>query len=229
MKRTCILICTALLCMLASCDLVPEAVDFEDLTLEAESCWNGSDGSAGFTSHDVSFNNYYDDTYGPYWEGFAYSNITDTTVVGYEGQYNAVPGGSVNGGSIYGVGYIGFMGTVPTVTFPDEQVVSGAYVTNDTYAFYAMRDGDAFAKQFEEGDWFTLTIEGKDSAGSSTGTVDVSLADGTSIADDWTWVSLGSLGAVRSLEFTLSSSDTGDFGMNTPAYFCIDDLNGIAP
>jgi hypothetical protein len=30
------------------------------------------------------------------------------------------------------------------------------------------------------------------------------------------------------MEFSLSSSDVGDFGMNTPAYFALDYLNGIA-
>jgi len=37
---------------------------------------------------------------------------------------------------------------------------------------------------------------------------------------------LSSLGNLDSLSFTLSSSDNGAFGMNTPAYFCIDDFLG---
>jgi hypothetical protein len=35
-------------------------------------------------------------------------------------------------------------------------------------------------------------------------------------------VDLSSIGAVRTIEFTLSSSDNGDYGMNTPSYFCLD-------
>ena len=42
--------------------------------------------------------------------------------------------------------------------------------------------------------------------------------------DDWEWVDLSSLGTVAGLEFDLSSSDTGPSGMNTPAYFAMDDL-----
>ncbi|HKL40270.1 MAG TPA: DUF4465 domain-containing protein, partial [Cryomorphaceae bacterium] len=44
------------------------------------------------------------------------------------------------------------------------------------------------------------------------------------IVDEWTYVDLTSLGDADSLSFTLTSSDVGEFGMNTPAYFCIDDL-----
>lgn len=230
MKKTCTLVCIAALCMLSACDQVYETIDFEDLILAAESSWNGSDGSGGFTSHGVAFNNYYDDTYGPYWEGFAYSNMTDTTTEGISGQFNAITGSSAGSGSVYGVcNTMNFHETVPTATFPEEQVVSGVYVTNNTYAYYSMRNGDAFAKQFGEKDWFLLTIEGKDADGASTGTVDTYLAEGTGIVDAWTWVRLEDLGPVQSLEFTLSSSDTGEYGMNTPAYFCIDDLNGMAP
>jgi hypothetical protein len=32
---------------------------------------------------------------------------------------------------------------------------------------------------------------------------------------------------VKSLEFSLNSSDAGVFGMNTPAYFALDDLNCV--
>ena len=32
---------------------------------------------------------------------------------------------------------------------------------------------------------------------------------------------------VKKLHFSLSSTDNGDWGMNTPAYFCMDDIKGI--
>ena len=47
------------------------------------------------------------------------------------------------------------------------------------------------------------------------------------IVDDWTWVDLSGLGTVDRIEFTLSSSDVGSFGMNTPAYFAMDCLNAV--
>ncbi|MBM4092135.1 MAG: DUF4465 domain-containing protein, partial [Planctomycetes bacterium] len=112
----------------------------------------------------------------------------------------------------------------------------GAYFTNTTYAALSMRDGDSFSKKFggelgSDPDWFLLKISGLNAGGGVTGTVDFYLADyrfadnrQDFIVDTWTWVDLSSLGEVSSLKFDLSSSDTGDWGMNTPAFFAMDDL-----
>jgi len=200
---------------------------FDDLTLDAESYWNGSDNfppswTGAFTSGGAQFSAHYDEDFGlGYWDGFSYSNITDTVTGGEAGQYNAIAGGSSN----YAVGYIGFCGRVPTVTLPATQVVTGAYFTNNNYPYYSMVNGDQFAKKFEEGDWFKLTITGKDASGAETGTLDFYLANGRDIVNTWTWVDLRALGSVRTLEFTLTSSDTGVWGMNTPAYFAMDSLS----
>ena len=35
---------------------------------------------------------------------------------------------------------------------------------------------------------------------------------------------LSSLGSVKTLNFSMESSDVGDYGMNTPAYFCMDNF-----
>lgn len=198
---------------------------FDDLTLDAESYWNGSDGSGGFTSGAAYFNNNYDADWGS-WDGFSYSNITDTASEGFAVQYNAIAGGGAGGSTNYAVAYYSsFAASPPTVTLSAAQVVNGAYFTNNNYAYYSMLNGDQFAKKFEEGDWFKLSITGKDASGAETGTVDFYLADGTDIVNTWQWVSLTSLGAVKTLEFTLTSSDTGEWGMNTPAYFAMDSLN----
>jgi hypothetical protein len=55
---------------------------------------------------------------------------------------------------------------------------------------------------------------------------DYRFADNTQdyILKTWQWVDLTSFGNVDSLEFNLSSSDVGSFGMNTPGYFFIDDF-----
>jgi hypothetical protein len=66
-------------------------------------------------------------------------------------------------------------------------------------------------------------------AGAITGTVDFYLADyrfvnnGLDyIVNNWRYVNLTSLGAVKSVEFGLTSSDTAPWGMNTPGYFVMD-------
>ena len=44
------------------------------------------------------------------------------------------------------------------------------------------------------------------------------------IINDWRYVDLSGLGKVSKLSFALSSTDNGDWGMNTPAYFCFDNF-----
>ena len=48
------------------------------------------------------------------------------------------------------------------------------------------------------------------------------------ILDEWTWLDTSSFGAIKELGFALTSSDNGDWGMNTPGYFAYDNLT-IAP
>jgi hypothetical protein len=213
-----------------------DIADFEDLVLTPESYWNGSDGSGGFVSGGAHFSNSYNFDWGS-WDGFSYSNSRDTTTEGMAGQYDAITGSGQGGSANYAISYIGWV-SPPTVTLSNPGVVNGVYVTNCSYPYYAMRDGDMFSKRFggaagDDPDWFMLTITGKDADGAATGSVDFYLADYRSpdnsadyIVDTWQYIDLTSLGVVESLEFTLSSSDVGDWGMNTPAYFAIDTLVG---
>ena len=209
---------------------------FDDLSLLPESYWNGSadPNAGGFTSGSAWFNNNYNTIYYS-WDGFAYSNITDTTTGGIDGQYNAIAGGGQGGSVNYAIGYVGWA-EPPTVTLNTEGIVDGLYVTNNNYAYYSMLNGDAFAKKFggdsgDEPDWFLLTITGKDTSGVTTDTVNFYLADyrfadnkNDYIVNTWQYVDLTSLGTVKSLEFALSSSDVGQWGMNTPAYFALDTI-----
>jgi len=234
MKKVLIVLLCTVVCL--SGVAIAAEVDFEDLTLNPDSYYNGSDKAGGFTSGEASFNNFFDDTYGAYWEGFAYSNTTDTTTLDFT-NYSAVAGSGAGGSVIYGVGYQGFMGSVPTITLGASGKLKNCYITNTTYAYLTMRDGYSPAKKFggesgTDADWFLLTITGKDADGNTTGTVEFYLSDFRSddsaddyIIDEWTQVDLSGLGEVKSLEFTLASTDNGDYGMNTPAYFAIDDIN----
>ena len=207
---------------------------FDDLALSSESYWNGSDESGGFASGRAYFNNNYDTTWGS-WDGFSYSNITDTVTDGVTGQFNAIPGTGQGGSTNYGVGYVGWSGP-PTVTLNSARVVDGLYVSNTNYAYYSMLNGDMIAKKFggasgNDEDWFLLTITGRDTGGAATEPIGFYLADyrfadnsRDYIVDTWEYVDLSLLGAVKSLEFTLNSSDVGDWGMNTPASFVIDSV-----
>ncbi len=213
-------------------------VDFEDVPLPSSTSagdyYNGSDLAGGFVSQGVDFNNSYNVVFST-WTGWAASNSTDTTTAGFTNQYSAFPGSGAEGSANFGVAFNSAPGD-SVITFSQPTEVTGTYITNGTYAALSMLLGDAFAKKFggisgSDPDWFKLAIFGKDISGNTTGTVDFYLADyrGSSsqdyVVDNWAWVDLSSLGTqVQSLEFELTSSDNGMFGMNTPAYFLIDNL-----
>ena len=194
--------------------------------------WGSTETIGQFTSAGVAFPNIYNNTYGS-WTGWAYSNVNDRATPGSGNQYAAYSptGGGINGtGSTYAVAYgaSSAYGTPPTITLPAPTEVLSTSITNTTYAYLSMLNGDSFAKKFTSTDWFTLTISGFDANGKpadGTGPVSFNLATGTSFLTDWTTVNLTSLGNdVKSLQFDLTSSDTGGYGMNTPAYFALGGL-----
>jgi hypothetical protein len=205
--------------------------------------WNGSNGAGGFASSaggsTASFGNAFTDFGGGFtsWDGFAYSNTTDTTTAGFGNQYSAIAGSGAGGSSHYVITTAPFTSEWKVdFSSPLSLVGGGLQVTNATYAYLSMLNGDSFAKKFggatgNDADWFKLTIEGWDGA-TSLGTVDFYLADyrfadnsQDYIVHDWAFIDLSALGgSVSKLTFSLSSSDSGSFGMNTPAYFALDNI-----
>lgn len=210
---------------------------FDDLTLAPGKFWNGSDLSGSFKSGDFTFVNSFNKDYFS-WSGFAYSNTTDVSTPGYANQYSAVTGKGFAGSANYAVCY---PSPSADVVYKNPVKTSGFYITNSTYAYLSMKNGDQFSKKFggstgNDADFFKLTIEALDAAGVSIGSVNFYLADFRSadrskdyILNKWTWVDLSELKEASQLRFSLSSSDNSYGYMNTPGYFCMDDLNGEKP
>jgi hypothetical protein len=213
-------------------------VTFEDLTLPPNSHYTGSDLLGGFTSNGVFFENTYDSNFGFWSGGFIYSNSNDTTTAGFTNDYSAITGIGANGGGNYALNYYG------NIDFTNPKVVSSIAVTNSTFAYLSMLNGDDFAKQFGDSlnangendgsngeDFFRLRILGRDQNSTITDSVIVYLADyrfsdnsQDYILKEWLTVDLTALGAIQFLEFELTSTDNSAWGMNTPAYFALDNL-----
>jgi len=228
------------------CPILGAVVDFEDVgeTLLPNSYWNGSPNNGGstFDSGGFVFNNWHvwDTQSGwEFWSCFAYSNMTDSTTRGYLNQYSAITGSGASGSRTYAVSFVdawGFSPALPQIVVPEGVSLVSAQVTNTTYAYYSMLEGDQFAKKFggssgNDPDWFKLTIFGKDLAGQLLGLIEFYLADfrfednlQDYIVNTWQTIDLTSIGNARILEFSLDSSDVGSWGMNTPAYFALDNL-----
>ncbi|MDR1984755.1 MAG: DUF4465 domain-containing protein [Prevotellaceae bacterium] len=188
-----------------------------------------------YTEEGITFKSYVATAY-TFWSGFAISNHHDMTTDGMANQYSVynATGHSgtkfvvcYDGGDMMGSGYENEI----YVDNNTDKVFDHVYVTNSTYAALSMENGDGFAKQFTyaDADWFKLTIKGIDHSGTVKGSIEFYLADfrtssSSGIISEWTKVDLTSLGAVQKLQFSLSSSDNSYGYMNTPAYFCLDDI-----
>lgn len=228
--------------------LASVSVDFDNFQLKSNSHWGGAgSGQTPLKTKGVSLP-YTEDEWS--WSGFAYSNETDTTTNSFTNQFSAVTGADVSGTGNYGIGAFSMkwwddysidplkISLHPGTTSHD-CLVTGAYFTNTTYTYLTMRDGDTwgFADPFggadgTEEDYLKLIIRGIDGSGNyADSTVEFYLGDYRSaddsldyLVDEWTWVDLSGLGAVSELEFSLQGSDVGMFGLNTPAYFALDEL-----
>lgn len=210
---------------------------FDDITLSNNSVKNGSGAavSGKFNSGNVEFPNTYQTNYGGFWsDGWAYSNVKNDTNGTYGNLYAAFANTGANGSAKYAVGQQGSVLRIVGVDAGD--TVKGLYVTNGTYPALTVKNGDAFSKKFggtngTDADFFVLIIKAWKNGVKTADSVNFYLADYRNdssaldyIVKDWTWVDLTALGAVDSLEFTMNSSDKGQFGINTPLFFCIDDV-----
>lgn len=177
-----------------------------------------------------------------YWGDFNCSNMTDTVLM--------VPGSNITGGGVhgsdkYGIAYVSIDFTNPenpTANIPVGAKLQGAaagehvlgtYVTNSVYAYRYILDGDYYADNHY---FLKLIARGYLNGARTADSVSFTLADFTGanslLVNTWEWMDLTALGKVDSITFDLFSNDMGAFGLNTPAYFAIDDLttsDGVCP
>jgi len=210
---------------------------FDRIPLDSNSYKIASSPSDTLYSNIVTVTSSYDTNYGYWLGGFAISNVTDSTTSGYANLYGTK-------------GYKGYKGTVnylvgqqnARLPYHKKQYgfytnkLKGFYINNSTYAYNSMRDGDGFSKKFggatgNDPDYFLLTVKGYANGVPLGDSVDFYLSDyrfanntQDYIVKDWTYVDVTSLSQADELEFVLTSSDMGMYGMNTPAFFCLDQL-----
>ena len=182
-----------------------------------------------------------DDPYGlgmsrEFWNGgIAISQWNDMTTDGFLNQCSvffsdpATRFGGYNGSHTFAVN--NNSGEISFKDAAQEGLFDHFWVTNTTYTALSMLNGDPYAKKFEAGDWFKLIINAYDRDGAPTGTpVEFYLADFRSatspgVVTEWTLVDLTPLGShVHKVVFDFDSSDSGEWGINTPTYFCFDHL-----
>ena len=212
-----------------------EVATFDVETLESESVkqYAETDGAADFDLDSrYTFQNYsaYE---GTYFAAFTLTNKTTKTAnASFDNPYESACGGAKSGSNyvVYNPPY----GVETAVTAPVARIISGFYVTNTTYAENVILNGNDYARKLDQdGDLFTLTVTGYAADDTEKGSVTYNLAEVKEgklcYVKDWRWVDLTELGKVKYVKFAFSGTDTGDYGLNTPAYFAMDDFGGVAP
>ena len=203
---------------------------FEEEPLASEEPYSQK---APFGSGSFAFSNNYNAEWKS-WSGFALAASTDTTYTGdLTQQYNNVVGGGqeLEGHSKqYAVAYCpgdnpawGTYNPIVTV-MPDSDrkaQLEGVYLTNTAWvkSFATQGDKNFGRPAFEEGSFFIVTITADNGK-----KVEVPLIDYRNkkreVVNDWKWVDLSSLGEVKTLKFSIQSSDS-----YAPSYFAMDNLH----
>jgi len=212
-------------------------VDFENVKLNSDSIWNGSDKSGisekvenpyfalwggdslitnyngSFTAEVASFKNTYTAEWNS-WTGFACSAKADTATAGFLNQYSVMAGAGALNSKQFGLVYDSASFVCPADANGKFSIKS-IMLTNSTYAYLYM-------KSFKEGSWFKVIITGYLDK-SKKSKVEYYLADfrngKTILSKTWNKVDLSALGEVDLVSFTFASSD-----LMAPSYVCIDNI-----
>lgn len=217
---------------------------FDTFTLSTNSFYQdnaGTDWQSGNSIFQYDWNSSW-----AYWSGgTAYTNMNDTVDGTYTNLYGAITGSAFSGGNYATVQDGAIIAFTNTTT-----AVQGFYFTNTTYAWKVVKNGNGFSRKFgdttgtyqgdtvaqgEVRDWFRVSVIGYQNGVKKNDSVIFYLADyranGT-INDyavkNWQYVNCSSIGTVDSIQFMMSSSDTGAFGMNTPGFFSMDNFTTMS-
>lgn len=220
----------------------PYTATFEDVYMDkAETAWNGNgpdvtEGSGKFfTMYSGSYTFSVNRHTSTWWSGHACSNFSTTEYIGLEDQYKSAPGGG-NNSTNYCVTYVDQ--STPHaiyVTNAEVDTINGMYVTNTAWVKDAILNGDGMSDDpdgFKKGDYFKLVVKGQGIDGNFK-SLDYYLADYRNenedehyLVDTWQWLDLRPLGEVKKLVFSLEGTKSNSWGLTTPCYFCMDDVNG---
>ncbi len=205
--------------------------DFETLPLATNSAYSSTTG-VSFSTAGASFQH----KYTGYWSGgFSYTNKYDSSTAGFGNMYGVKPKFGYNNSNVYTIGQD--KGVI-NLGAPSN-TVNGFYITNTTYAYESMQNGDAFGKKFggtsgNDPDFFKVTVKGYKAGVLLTDSVPFYLADFRFannsldyLVNTWQWVNTSTLGNVDSLKFFMYTSDNGSFGPNTPLFFAIDNFTTV--
>ena len=175
-------------------------------------------------SHMPSMNSYS----GASWEGFTLSRVAQDTA----NVFGCVANGGVAGvGTPYVIGYfsewvsesLGYSSNI--IYFDQTYCPEYIYICQNSNTMEAITHGKVFnARAFNEDDTLALIISALNDKNEETGRITHYLAVDGKKNNGWEKVSLTALGEAARLCFSMTTTDIGSMGANTPFYFAVDAL-----
>ena len=161
------------------------------------------------------------------WEGFTVSTVSQDTA----NVFGCVANGGLGGiATPYIIGYYsewvsasqGYSSNI--VDFNGEYYPEYVYVCQNSNTMEGITNGVFNSRPFTPADTLTLIIQALDSTMQPTATTRYYLAVDGIKNQSWVQVPLTSLGKTSRLSFSITTTEIGDFGANTPMYFALDGL-----
>lgn len=161
------------------------------------------------------------------WEGFTLSTVSQDTA----NVLGCIAKGGLNGeGTPYVIGYYsewvsqsqGYSSNI--IDFNGDYYPEYVYICQNSNTHKAITQGEFNARAFTQEDTLALIIQALDSDMQPTATMTYYLAADGEKNEGWTKVPLHSLGKTSRLSFSMTTTDIGEWGSNTPLYFALDAL-----
>ena len=161
------------------------------------------------------------------WEGFTLSIVSQDTA----NVLGCVANGGLNGvATPYIIGYYsewvsssqGYSSNI--IEFDQLYYPEYVYICQNSNTHKAIKQGEFNARPFTEQDTLALIIQTLDSTKNPTATTIYYLAIDGTCNEGWVKVPLTALDQTSCLSFSMTTTDIGDWGANTPLYFALDGL-----
>ncbi len=214
-------------------------IGFENATLNEDGYWIGNTegtpfdnwGSTGYACQyeeaGVAFPVNYTPSWGS-WSGFAISSRTQTTYATITpDQYNSTVGNAHGGNNFCIVQPYG-----ESLDFDTPVTLKGFWYTNTAWVVDAILNGDGLSPgNFTANDWFKCILYPTPADGSLSGArYEIDLAKDGDYVQEWKYCDLSNVDAfknIKSLSFNFEGTKENDWGLTTPAYICIDDVEVV--
>ena len=227
---------------------VKKVIGFENATLNADGFWIGEAKGNSYSYSDdwggktttytdnkyeeagVTFPvtyNLYESPYGnsDYWSGYAISDRTATTFdpnTLTPDQYNNITGKAHSGKNFCVVQTYGESIKLNGAT------VKGFWYTTSAYTVNSILNGDNYSgAAFDNSDWFKCVLYPTPMEGDGGARFEIDLAKDGDYVKEWKYCDLSGIAAfknVKEISFGFEGSRSNDYGVLTPAYICIDDI-----